>query len=120
MPSSDAGKDTPTSIAPIVFVLRAGRLPRGQALLIALSAAAISAWRLSIWSPIGAPLNRRCSKATQTTAVKMRKPTVIHRAQSFGGCTPMKKMSSAEWIDSTANSLKIGPPRSYGPIFVHA
>ena len=34
---------------------------------------------------------------------------MIRSAQSFGGCTPMKKMSNAERIDITADELKDRP-----------
>jgi hypothetical protein len=50
--------------------------------------------------------------------VKMRNPTVIHSAQSFGGWTPTKKIKIADRIERTATSLKRGSPRSRDPIFV--
>ncbi len=59
---------------------RAGGLSnvgRRQISPTAFSAARISAWRLAISSPIGGPWKRLFSKANQTMAVRMKKPTVM-------------------------------------------
>jgi hypothetical protein len=55
-------------------------------------------------SPIGGPLNRRFSRANQTIPVRMKNPIVTLSARAFGGCTPMKKISTIEMIERTANS----------------
>src|SRR6476660_8684727 len=70
-------------------------------------------------SPIGGPRKRLFSNTNQTIAVRMKKPTVMYSAQSFGGWIPITKIKSIDMIERIANSVYPARPMFHGPILSH-